>query len=86
VIREFAAVNEVTGIKGIRMRRGGAIMLVSTIVVAAVGIVLERAVELQYGLPGLIGLLIMRTGFRKRNVTCTAVGVTVLVTLAVSAL
>lgn len=59
-------------------------MLVSTIIVAAVGLMMERAVEVQYGLPGLIGLLILRTGYHQRNATCTAVGATVLATLAVS--
>ncbi len=59
-------------------------MLVSTIVIAALGITVERAVEIQFGLPGLIGLLILRTGMRKRNTTCTCVGATVLVMLALS--
>ncbi|GAA3848180.1 MULTISPECIES: hypothetical protein [Streptomyces] len=61
-------------------------MLVSTIIVAAFGIATEQAVEVQYGLPGLIGLLILRTGLRKRNFTCACVGTTVLVTLAVGSL
>ncbi|MGK5533680.1 hypothetical protein [Streptomyces sp. URMC 129] len=61
-------------------------MLVSTITVAALGIAVERAVEIQFGLPGLIGLLILRTGMRKRNYTCTCVGTTVLVTLLVGGL
>ncbi|MDT0305560.1 hypothetical protein RM780_01080 [Streptomyces sp. DSM 44917] len=59
-------------------------MLVSTITVAAFGIAVERAVEIQFGLPGLIGLLILRTGMRRRNRTCTSVGATVLLTLLVS--
>ncbi|RKN41811.1 hypothetical protein [Streptomyces hoynatensis] len=58
-------------------------MLVSTIAVAALGIAVERAVDIQWGLPGLIGLLILRTGLNKRNFTCACVGTTVLMTLAV---
>ncbi|MDT0322128.1 MULTISPECIES: hypothetical protein [unclassified Streptomyces] len=60
-------------------------MIVSTIAVAALGIAVERAVDIQWGLPGLIGLLILRTGLRKRNFTCACVGTTVLVTLFVVA-
>jgi hypothetical protein len=59
-------------------------MLVSTVAVAAVGLAIERAVEIQFGLPGLIGLLILRTGVRNRNVTCASVGATVLVMLLVN--
>ncbi|MDT0343373.1 hypothetical protein [Streptomyces litchfieldiae] len=61
-------------------------MLVSTIAVAAFGIAVERAVEIQFGLPGLIGLLILRTGVHRRNFTCACVGATVLVTLLVGSL
>ncbi|MGP4109998.1 hypothetical protein ACTWP5_03655 [Streptomyces sp. 4N509B] len=61
-------------------------MLVSTIVVAALGILVERAVEIQYGLPGLIGLLILRTGIRHRSSNCACVGATVLAMLAFNAL
>ncbi|WP_326597613.1 hypothetical protein [Streptomyces sp. NBC_01803] len=61
-------------------------MLVSTITVAAFGIAVERAVEIQFGLPGLVGLLILRTGLWKRNYTCACVGTTVLVTLLVGGL
>jgi hypothetical protein len=60
-------------------------MLVSTIAVAIVGLVAEQAVEIQYGLPGLVGLLILRTGVRNRNANCACVGATVLVMLALSA-
>jgi hypothetical protein len=60
-------------------------MIVTTVVTAALGIAVERAVEIQWGLPGLIGLLILRTGLRKRNFTCACVGATVLVTLVVTA-
>ncbi|GAB2879000.1 hypothetical protein [Streptomyces hainanensis] len=59
--------------------------MVSTIALAALGIAVERAVDIQWGLPGLIGLLILRTGLRKRNFTCACVGTTVLVTLVVVA-
>ncbi|MEV1010790.1 MULTISPECIES: hypothetical protein [Streptomyces] len=59
-------------------------MLVSTIAVAALGIALERAVEGHLGFPGLIGLLILRTGLGRRNFTCTCVGASVLVTLVVT--
>ncbi|RBM17857.1 MULTISPECIES: hypothetical protein [Streptomyces] len=58
-------------------------MLVTTIAVAAFGIAVERMVEIQFGLPGLIGLMILRTGVRTRNYTCVCVGSTVLVTLLV---
>ncbi|WP_049567796.1 hypothetical protein [Streptomyces sp. SBT349] len=61
-------------------------MLITTITVAAFGIAVERAVEIQFGLPGLIGLLILRTGVRKRNYTCVCVGSTVLVTLLVGSI
>jgi hypothetical protein len=60
-------------------------MLVSTIAVAALSVVAEQAVEIQFGLPGLIGLLILRTGLRHRNANAACVGVTVLVMLAYSA-
>jgi hypothetical protein len=60
-------------------------MLVSTIVVAALGVVAEQAVEIQFGLPGIIGLLILRTGIRHRNTNCACVGATVLVMLALRA-
>ena len=42
--------------------------------------------EVQFGLPGVIGLLILRTGLRKRNFTCTCVGITVLVMLGLNTL
>ncbi|WP_059005799.1 hypothetical protein [Streptomyces specialis] len=61
-------------------------MLISTITVAALGIAVERAVEIQFGLPGLVGLLILRTGLQRRNYTCAWVGTTVLVTLLVGGL
>jgi hypothetical protein len=61
-------------------------MIVSEIAVAAFGIAAERAVETQFGLPGLIGLMILRTGIRRRNTTCAWVGATVLVTLLVGTL
>jgi hypothetical protein len=60
-------------------------MLVSTIAVAAVGLVVEQAVEIQFGLPGIIGLLILRIGIRHRNTNAACVGATVLVMLALSA-
>ncbi|MGP3968481.1 hypothetical protein [Streptomyces sp. 6N223] len=60
-------------------------MLVSTIVVAALGVVAEQAVEIQFGLPGIIGLLILRTGIRHRNTNCACIGATVLVMLALHA-
>ncbi|UCM89608.1 hypothetical protein [Streptomyces marincola] len=61
-------------------------MLVTTVIVAAFGIAVERAVEIQFGLPGLIGLLILRTGVRGRNFTCACVGTAVLATLLVGSL
>ncbi|WP_129841770.1 hypothetical protein [Streptomyces sp. RFCAC02] len=61
-------------------------MLVSTIVVAALGIALERAIEGHLGFAGLIGLLILRTGLGRRNFTCTCVGTSVLATLVLTSL
>lgn len=57
-------------------------MLVSTIVVATLGLMVERAVEIQFGLPGLIGLVILRIGIRHRNANCACIGATVLIMLA----
>ncbi|GAA1933019.1 hypothetical protein GCM10009716_45300 [Streptomyces sodiiphilus] len=59
-------------------------MLISTLTVAALAIMVERAVETQFGIAGVIGLMVLRTGLRKRNVTCVCVGLTVLVMLAVN--
>ncbi|AKG44464.1 hypothetical protein H7827_12590 [Streptomyces sp. JH002] len=61
-------------------------MIVSTIIAAALAIVVDEAVEVQFGLPGVIGLLILRTGLRKRNFTCICVGITVLVMLGLNTL
>lgn len=58
--------------------------MVSTIAVAALAILVERAVETQFGLAGVIGLMILRSGFRNRNFTCASVGMTVLVMLIVN--
>lgn len=59
-------------------------MLVSTLIVGILAVAVERAVEAEFGLPGIIGLMMLRTGIRKRNLTIACVGVTVLVMLVVS--
>lgn len=56
-------------------------MLVSTLFAAALAMTVERVVEIQLGLPGVIGLLLLRTGIRKRNAACASVGATVLAML-----
>jgi hypothetical protein len=59
-------------------------MLVSTLTVAALAIMLEKVVETQFGVAGVIGLMLLRTGIRKRNITCASVGLTVLVMLVLN--
>ncbi|MDB1087949.1 hypothetical protein PJ985_10265 [Streptomyces sp. ACA25] len=56
-------------------------MVTSTLVVAVLAIVVERVVETRFGLAGVIGLLLLRTGIRHRNATCGCVGATVLLML-----
>lgn len=56
-------------------------MLVSALAVAALALLVERAVEFQLGLPGVIGLMVLRTGISKRSAAVAAVGATVLIML-----
>ena len=56
-------------------------MLVSALTLAALALLVERIVEVQLGLPGIIGLMLLRTGYSKRSAAVGGVGATVLVML-----
>jgi hypothetical protein len=56
-------------------------MLVTALALAALALLVERIVELQLGLPGIIGLMLLRTGFSKRSAAVGSVGATVLIML-----
>lgn len=56
-------------------------MLVTALFLAALGLLAERVVEVQLGLPGVIGLMLLRTGISRRSAAVGGVGATVLVML-----
>jgi hypothetical protein len=56
-------------------------VLVSALAVAALALLVERVVEVQLGLPGVIGLMLLRTGVSKRSAAVAGVGATVLIML-----
>ncbi|WP_165984885.1 hypothetical protein [Streptomyces sp. YIM 98790] len=59
-------------------------MLVQVLVLAALGLAVEKAVETQFGLAGVIGLLLLRIGVSTRNAVCGSIGATVLVMLVLN--
>ncbi|SFC26461.1 hypothetical protein [Streptomyces aidingensis] len=59
-------------------------MLTQVLVLAALGLAVEKAVETQFGLAGVIGLLLLRIGVSRRNAVCASIGATVLVMLVLN--
>jgi hypothetical protein len=56
-------------------------MLATALAVAALALLVEQVVEIQLGLPGVIALMLVRTGISKRSAAVGAVGATVLIML-----
>lgn len=59
-------------------------MLITELVVVGLTISVEQLVETQFGVPGLIALLLMRTGVVKRSFGCVVVGVAVMAALVLA--
>ncbi|WP_103504674.1 MULTISPECIES: hypothetical protein [Streptomyces] len=58
-------------------------MLVTGLLVAALAVFVERLVEVQLGLPGVVGLLLLRTGLTTKSGVCVSIGTLLLIVLVI---
>ncbi|MFX4291632.1 MULTISPECIES: hypothetical protein [Streptomyces] len=58
-------------------------MIVTSLLVAALAVAVERVVEVQLGLPGIVGMLLLRTGITTKSGACVIVGSVLLFALVI---